>query len=56
MLKASQDLSRDCDFGPGVYATQKGPDEFHDGIKGILVNNYPRKGPWGFAGEPGDQH
>ena len=45
MLKASWDLSADCDFGQGVYAAGKGPDEF-GGIEAILRNNYPRSGPW----------
>jgi hypothetical protein len=55
VLKASTDMQTDCDFGDGCYACNKGPDEWRGEIKSILLNNYPRRGPWG-GGEPGSEH
>ena len=40
-LQATTQLSTDCDFGVGTYATKKAPHKFESHLE-ILYHNYPR--------------
>lgn len=51
-LNCSTDLTTDCDFGVGTYATKKQPHAFPD-IWAILRNNYPRATAGRNPGDPG---